>query len=97
MSMKRVDALRDVLEQACRKHWAYEVTSTLPWWVNRGRYSLGELKGMAGELAKSCPPEPEVPHLEKALVKANSIISEATGKNYGIRSFEDLRGAARTL
>lgn len=36
MSMKKVDALRDVLEEACRRHWAYGITSTLPWWQTGG-------------------------------------------------------------
>lgn len=27
-SRKRVEAVRDLLEEACRRHWAYQVTST---------------------------------------------------------------------
>lgn len=92
-SMKRVDAVRDILEQACRKHWAYAVTSTLPWWANRGRYSVSELR----EMAKQLPPEPDVDHLGRALTKANTIINEATGQDYSIKTFEELKGLACEL
>ena len=93
VSNKKVDAMRTVLEEACRRHWAYGVTSTIPWWVNRGRYSWEELE----QMAKVLPPEKEVPHLERALAKVASIVKEELGQKVSFNSFEDLLAFSRTL
>ncbi|MBI2484037.1 radical SAM protein [Candidatus Uhrbacteria bacterium] len=93
ISRKKVEATRDILEQACRKHWAYGVTSTIPWWVNRGRYTWDELKRMA----QVVPPEPGVKHLDNAIVKANTIVKEELGRQASFRSFNDVATFARTL
>ena len=85
--------MRTVLEEACRRHWAYGVTSTIPWWVNRGRYSWEELE----QMAKVLPPEKEVPHLERALAKVASIVKEELGQKVSFNSFEDLLAFSRTL
>ena len=93
MSNKKVDAMRTVLEEACRRHWAYGVTSTIPWWVNRGRYSLEELE----QMAKVLPPEEEAPHLERALVKVGTIVKEELGQEVSFKNFDDVTTFARTL
>jgi hypothetical protein len=93
ISRKKVEAVRDILEQACRRHWAYGVTSTIPWWVNRGRYSWDELKQMAQVL----PPEQDVQHLDNAVVKANTIVKEELKQEVGFSNFNDVVAFARTL
>ncbi len=92
-SNKKVDATRDILEQACRRHWAYDVTSTIPWWVNRGRYSWDELKRMAHVL----PPEQDVRHLGNAIVKASTIVREELKREVSFGNFDDVATFARTL
>ena len=92
-SRKRVEAVRDLIEEACRDHWAYTVTSSVPWWANRGRYSLDELRSASQAL----PKEPSVPHLQDALTKSKGIIKEATGQSYSISSFSELIEAARKI
>jgi hypothetical protein len=93
VSRKKVEATRDILEQACRKHWAYGVTSTVPWWVNRGRYSWDELKRMAQVL----PSEQDVRHLNNAIVKANTIVKEELKQEVSFSNFNDVATFARTL
>lgn len=93
VSRKKVEATRDILEQACRKHWAYGVTSTVPWWVNRGRYSWDELKRMAQVL----PPEQDVRHLDNAIVKASTIVKEELRQEVSFSNFDDVATFARTL
>ncbi len=92
-SRKRVEAVRDLIEEACRDHWAYAVTSATPWWANRGRYSLDELRAAAHTTHK----DPSVPHLKDAIIKANGIIKEATGKSYSLTSFNELVSATREV
>jgi radical SAM superfamily enzyme YgiQ (UPF0313 family) len=92
-SNKKVDALRDLLEQSCREHWAYGVTSSLPWWTNRGRYTWDELKAMSREIPKNEP----IPHLDRAITKANTIIQDELGINTHFKSFEDLMQYTRTI
>ena len=92
-SRKKVEAVRDILEQACRRHWAYSVTSTIPWWVNRGRYSWEELR----EMARSLPPEPEVRHLDESIVRAKTIVREELKREVSFSSFDDVVNFARTL
>jgi len=87
ISRKRVEAMRDLLEQACRNHWAYGVTSTIPWWINRGRYTWEELRKMAGQLSD----------LHKALPKIRGIIRDELGKEVELNSFEDVLNFSRTL
>ncbi|MBU6323744.1 radical SAM protein [Patescibacteria group bacterium] len=92
-SRKKVEATRDLLEQACRQHWAYGVTSTIPWWVNRGRYSWDELRQMAHLL----PQEPEVRHLDRAVTRANTIAKEELGFSGQLKTFDDVVAFSRTL
>ncbi|MBI4272878.1 radical SAM protein [Candidatus Uhrbacteria bacterium] len=93
ISRKKVEATRDILEQACRRHWAFGVTSTIPWWVNRGRYTWDELKRMAQVL----PPEQNVRHLDNAIVKANTIVKTELGRQVSFGSFDDVATFAHTL
>src|SRR3990167_2766197 len=93
VSRKKVEATRDILEQACRRHWAYGVTSTIPWWVNRGRYSWDELKRMAQVL----PPEQDVRHLDNVIVRANTIVREELKREVTFSNFDDVATFARTL
>ena len=93
VSGKRVYAMRDLLEEACRRHWAYPVTSTIPWWVNRGRYSWKELE----EMAKQLPPEPSVPQIDRAPTKVSSIVRYELGQDVRFKSYEDILAFARTL
>lgn len=92
-SRKRVEAVRDLIEQSCREHWAYAVTSAVPWWANRGRYNLEELRSNAYKL----PKDPDTPHLNEAIAKARGILGEATGKKYSFARFEELVEAAREV
>lgn len=93
ISRKKVEAMRDILEQACRSHWAYAVTSTIPWWVNRGRYSWEELRQMAALL----PPEQPVAHLARAIARINSVLQDELGTNTKVRTFEELVALSRTI
>lgn len=83
---KDVEALRDLLEQACREHWAYNVTSTLPWWINRGRYTLPQLRAMAQQLP---PPDP-VRHFDRVLARVRSITRAELGAEIRANSYADL-------
>jgi radical SAM superfamily enzyme YgiQ (UPF0313 family) len=93
VSGKRVDAIRDLLEQACREHWAYGITSTLPWWMNRGRYSWEQLRQMTALL----PPEPPVSHLNRVIAKIKSIIRDELGKEVNFNSFKDIVDFSSTI
>ncbi len=86
LSTQRINGVRELLEQACRRHWAYGVTSTLPWWANRGRYTWEEMELMAPLL----PTEPDVSHLKVAMAKAKSIIKDELGQDVQLASFDDL-------
>ena len=93
ISRKKVEAVRDILEQACRRHWAYGVTSTIPWWVNRGRYSWDELKRMAQAL----PPEQDVRHLNNAITRARTLVKEELKREASFSNFDEMAVFARTL
>ncbi len=93
VSNKRIDAMRDVLEEACRRHWAYAVTSTIPWWVNRGQYTWKELEAMA----KFLPQEPSVPHLDQTLTKVSAIVRDELNQDVKFKTYEDVLAFARTL
>lgn len=99
LSRKRVEGIRDLLEEACRRHWAYQVTSTLPWWVNRGRYNLQELRAQADTLAAQRPHEPPLPEksLKRALSKTASAVGEALGEDLRFASYEEARSTAHRL
>jgi hypothetical protein len=92
-SRKKVEAVRDILEEACRRHWAYGVTSTLPWWVNRGRYTWQQLESMA----RALPSEEPARHLDDAVVRSNTIVKEELKRKARIRSYEDIAGFAHGL
>lgn len=85
MSNKRVDALRDLLEEACRRHWGYPVTSTLPWWANRGRFTWEELEAMSRDL----PEEDDRVDLRLAWSKVRTILKVLDKDKL---SFESLEG-----
>lgn len=93
VSRKRVEATRDILEQACRRHWAYAVTSTIPWWVNRGRYTWDDLRCMSKELLS----EEDVRHLDQCIVKANAIVREELKQKVTFSTFDDVAAFASTL
>ncbi|MFA5134193.1 MAG: radical SAM protein [Patescibacteria group bacterium] len=93
VSRKRVEAVRDILEQMCRNHWAYGVTSTIPWWINRGRYTLDELRAMAALL----PPEQEVRHLERSVRKMNGIVYDELDIKTSLTDYRDLAAFTKTI
>lgn len=99
LSRKRVEAVRDLLEQACHEHWAYQVTSTLPWWTNRGRHSLDEIRAMGRTLAAACPTEDPVPagHLRRGMSKVGSAISEELDQRLELRDWDETRRVSREL
>lgn len=89
---KDVEACLVLIEEACRRHPAYAVTSTLPWWVNRGRYTNAELRAMSGLL----PAEPADPKLPSAIKRLSGIILAETGKQVKFRTFEEVVDFFRT-
>lgn len=99
LSRKRVEAIRDLLEEACHQHWAYQVTSTVPWWNNRGRYTLGELRDMAGVLAARRAPEQSLPdsRLRFVLNKTASAVRDELGVDAWFRSYGDALRTSRDL
>jgi hypothetical protein len=99
LSRKRVEAIRDLLEEGCRQHWAYQVTSTIPWWNNRGRYTLGQLREMGAILARERPAEASLPdsRLRFALNKTASAVRDELGTDTWFRSWGDALGTAREL
>lgn len=99
LSRKRVEAMRDLLEETCRRHWAYQVTSTIPWWNNRGRHTLGELRGMADLLARQRPAERPLPEnrLRFALNKTASAVREELGVDAWFHSYDDALRTSRDL
>jgi hypothetical protein len=97
-SNTKVDALRDILEQACRRHWAYQVTSTIPWWVNRSCFTWNELREMAETAAKQYPPEPDVPHLfSDRLGQMRTVIRKELGLEANFRTWPETVEFAKTL
>ncbi|MFC5184973.1 B12-binding domain-containing radical SAM protein [Actinomadura harenae] len=99
LSRKRVEGIRDLLEEACHRHWAYQVTSSIPWWTNRGRYTLPQLRAAADLLRVHRPAEPSVPasHLKRGLSKVTSALRDELDMRVGLTSFEDARDVAARL
>jgi hypothetical protein len=99
LSRKRVEAVRDLLEEACHRHWAYQVTSTMPWWTNRGRYTLSDLRSMADVLARERQPEPSIPdsHMKRALTKTASAVRDELKMDVRFATYEDALGTSREL
>lgn len=99
LSRKRVEAVRDLLEEACHRHWAYQVTSTIPWWVNRGRFSWDDLQKMAGVLACERPAEPSIAdsHMKRALTKTSSALRDELGIAASFSTYEDALSCSRQL
>jgi hypothetical protein len=99
LSRKRVEAIRDLLEEGCRRHWAYQVTSTVPWWNNRGRYTLGELREMAGTLARLRPSEEPLrdSRMRFALNKTASAVRDELGLDARFHSYGDALRTSREL
>jgi hypothetical protein len=73
---KDVEAVLLLIEEACRRHWAYALTSTIPWWTNRGRFALAELR----EMAKVLPEESPDPRLPWALQRVATIVEIELGQ-----------------
>lgn len=92
-SRKRVEAMRDIIEQMCRNHWAYGVTSTIPWWINRGRYTWDDFHAMA----KVLPPEQEVPHLARSVRKVNGIVHDELGLRTSLASYSELVAFSKNI
>ncbi len=89
-SNTKVDALRDILEQSCRHHWAYQVTSIIPWWVNRSRFTWNELRDMADAAQKLYPSEPDVEHLySDRLGQMRTIIRKELGLDANFRTWPE--------
>jgi hypothetical protein len=99
LSRKRVEAVRDLLEEACHRHWAYQVTSTMPWWITRGRYSYDQLRAMAGTLDTARHARQAVPesHMKLALTKAASAVRDELQMKTRFKSFEDVLATSRDL
>ncbi|MEU1288893.1 radical SAM protein [Kitasatospora sp. NPDC005856] len=99
LSRKRVEAVRDLLEEACRRHWAYQVTSDIPWWTNRGRFTLAQLRADAEILRTHRPAEPSIPagHLKRGLSKVTSALHDELGLRAAPATFEDARDIAARL
>lgn len=95
-SRKKVEAMRDILEQMCHEHWAYEVTSSIPWWVNRGRFTWDQLRTMASELSRHTALE-NVPHLQNVVRRMGGIVKGELGQNVQFSTFENVRQFARTM
>lgn len=89
---KDVEACLILIEEACRRHWAYALTSTLPWWTNRGRCANDELHAMSRLL----PPEPVDPELASAIKRVNSMVKAETGNLAEFRRFEEVLDFFRT-
>ncbi|MES2223684.1 MAG: radical SAM protein [Patescibacteria group bacterium] len=86
-SRKKMQAMRTLLNEACRRHKYHSVTSNLSWWANRGRFSWRELEILL-------PPEPGE-KLDLALTKAETIIREELGIEIKFDKFEELADFAR--
>ncbi|MET8542293.1 radical SAM protein [Kitasatospora sp. NPDC004799] len=99
LSRKRVEAVRDLLEEACRRHWAYQVTSDIPWWTNRGRFTLEQLRADAEVLRAHRPAEPSIPasHLKRGLSKVASALHDELGLRAAPATYEDARDIAARL
>lgn len=92
-SNTKVDAMRDIVEQACRRHWAYNVTSTIPWWINRSRYTWEQLE----EMAKQLPSEPDIPHLDDRIAQMRYLVRTELGREANFRTWDELAAFAVTL
>ncbi|TSC77769.1 MAG: radical SAM/B12 binding domain protein [Parcubacteria group bacterium Gr01-1014_29] len=95
-SMKRVEAMLTLVEQACREHTFYQYSSTYPWWANRGRHSNAEIQEIAASL-RLLGNESPAPHLDRAIKKLPGIIQDELGQKVTFRSFEDVQKFARTI
>lgn len=93
VSNTKIDAVRDILEQTCRRHRFYNVTSTVPWWVNRNRYSWSELEGMAQGL----PQEPDIPHLNDRMGQMRHVVRTELKREANFQSFSELQQFAVNL
>ena len=92
-SRKKVEAMRDLMEEVCRHHWAYSVTTTIPWWANRGRYTLEQLQAMSKKLSQ----ESESTHFYRSLAKISTIVREELGQNVQLKSYEDVLKFSKTI
>ncbi len=92
-SNTKVDAMRDIVEQACRRHWAYNVTSTIPWWINRSRYTWEELEDMAKEL----PIEPDIPYLDDRIAQMRYLVRTELKREANFQTWEELVAFTETL
>ena len=95
-SRRAVFALRDILEEACRKHKHFGPTSRTPWWVNRGRYRWADFDRMAAVLSKVWQ-APSVPHLDRVISRTNTIVKDELGIDPAFRTFDDVVAFGRTL
>lgn len=92
-SRKRVEAMRDLMEEVCRRHWAYPVTSVIPWWINRGRYTWEELESMSKQLDQA----ESIPHFQRMLAKTSSIVLDELGIQTSLTSFDDILALAKQI
>ena len=75
-----------LIEEACRRHWAYAATSIIPWWTNRGRYTLEQI----GVMAEQLPQEPADPRLPWAIRRVETILEMELGMKIAFASFEEV-------
>ncbi len=92
-SNQKVNAMRDIVEQACRRHWAYNVTSTIPWWINRSRYTWEELE----EMAKQLQPEPDIRDLDEQITQMRTLVRKELGREVNFQTWDELAAFAVTL
>lgn len=92
-SNTKVDAMRDIVEQACRRHWAYSVTSTIPWWVNRSRYTWEEME----QMAKALPAEPDVLHLNDRIAQMRTLVRKELKQEAKFQTWDELVAFAVNL
>ena len=90
---KDVEALRDILEQACRENPYYRATSTIPWWINRRSFTWDQL----AEANRQLPNEEPAPHLDRALNRIGGIVRHELGREETFRNYHDAMEFARTL
>lgn len=92
-SNTKVDAMRDIVEQACRRHWAYSITSTIPWWINRSRYTWEQLE----EMAKQLPSEPDIPHLNDRIAQMRYLVRTELKQEANFQTWDEFAAFAVTL
>ncbi len=90
---KDVEATLVLIDEACRRHELCSVTSTIPWWANRGRYTRTELS----EMAKELPEEPPHRHLKDSVRRATWTVKAELGGEVRFGNYDDVLKFFRPL